>query len=213
MARHKNGRLILREAAQCPEYELDAFRDIRCYGFFNTNNLWINLKFLADLIEKDKTVRLPMILNPKTLDPRDENSPVVFQVETAMGAAVSLFEGATAVKVPRTRFFPVKKCNELLSIRSDRFVFSDEKKLILALNGKSDKIKINLDPRYYGKADQFDERFENVPSLLECESLTIEGDVLFEKNVTIKGEVRIKNTRKSQAVIKEGTVITNDLEL
>lgn len=213
LARHKNGRLILREVAQCPASELEAFRDIRCYGFFNTNNLWINLKFLEDLIEKHKTVRLPMILNPKTLDPRNKNSPNVFQVETAMGAAVSLFEGATAVRVPRTRFFPVKKCNELLSIRSDRFVFSEDNNLVLNPKGKSDRITIRLDPEYYGKTDMFDKRFANIPSLLECDCLTIEGDVFFEKNVTIKGCVRIKNTGGSRAVIKEGTVITDDMVL
>ncbi len=105
LARHKNGRFLLREAAQCPDDELDSFRDIQKYRFFNTNNLWINLKFLKDLIEKEKKIILPMILNPKSLDPRDETSPDIFQVETAMGSAISLFEGATAVKVPGTVFF------------------------------------------------------------------------------------------------------------
>jgi hypothetical protein len=43
--------------------------------------------------------------------------------------------------------------------------------------------------------------------------LTIEGDVLFEKDVKIKGSVTIKNTQPFQAVIKEGTVINRDLIL
>ncbi len=208
----KNNRLILREAAQCPENELDAFRDITRYRFFNTNNLWINLEFLAELIETRKTVRLPMILNPKTLDPRNENSPGVFQVETAMGAAISLFEGATAVKVPRARFFPVKKCNDLLALQSDYFLFPDENMLRLNPDRSSDTLRIALDPKFYGKIDQFDEKFRNgVPSLVECESLTIEGDVLFEKNVSVKGNVLIKNRGKSQAVVKEGTLIDSDM--
>lgn len=213
LARHKNGRLILREAAQCPEDETDAFRDIRHYRFFNTNNLWINLKFLKNIIETHKTVRLPMILNPKTLDPRDEESPPVFQVETAMGSAVSLFEGATAVKIPRTRFFPVKKCNDLLMVQSDYFLFSDGR-LILNPDRKSDTLKISLDPVYYGKIDRFKERFgDGVPSLVDCESIAIEGDVRFEGNVTIRGNVLVKNTGETQAVIKEGMIIENDLVL
>lgn len=216
LARKKNGRLILREIAQCPKEEFGAFQDIRRYGFFNTNNIWINLIFLNDLIEKEKVFRLPMILNPKTLDPRNESSPVVFQVETAMGAAISLFEGAIAVKVPRSRFFPVKKCNDLLAVRSDCFVFSKEKNLMInpagILKNKSDTIKIDLDPKYFGKIDLLEERFKDgVPSLVDCESLTIEGDVFFQKNVTIKGEVKIKNSKNSRADIKEGSLIEGDL--
>jgi len=218
LARHKTGRLILREIAQCPKEEVGAFKDIRRYGYFNTNNIWINLKFLNDLIEKEKTIRLPMILNPKTLDPRNESSPGVFQVETAMGAAISLFEGATAVKVPRSRFFPVKKCSDLLAVRSDCFVFSKEKNLMInparILKNKSSTMKIDLDPKYYGKIDLLEERFKDgVPSLVDCESLTIEGDVFFQKNVTIKGKVKIKNSKSSHADIKEGSVIEGDLTL
>ena len=39
-------------------------------------------------------------------------------VETAMGAAIECFKGATAIVVPRTRFAPVKKCNDLLLSRT-----------------------------------------------------------------------------------------------
>jgi len=215
LARHKNGRFLLREAAQCHDNELDSFRDIQKYRFFNTNNLWINLKFLKELIEKEKRILLPMILNPKLLDPRDETSPAVFQVESAMGAAVSLFEGSAAVKVPRTRFFPVKKCNDLIVVRSDRFLFSNDKKLILNPDIRSERIRINLDSKFYGKTDQFDERFKHgIPSLVNCGSLTIEGDFLFGKNVVMKGDVKLKNSGASQAVIHDGRVIEDkEIEL
>lgn len=214
IARHRNGRFILREAAQCPNDELNAFRDIGCYGFFNTNNIWINLIYLKDLIEKNKIIRLPVMCNPKTLDPRNEESPAVYQIETAMGAAISLFEDAAAIKVPRSRFFPVKKCNDLLAVRSDCFPLTKENNLTLNPKRKSDTIKINLDPKYYGKIDLFDERFtEGVPSLVDCESLTIEGDVRFEKNILIKGKVKIKNNNISQAVIKEGTILEGNVIL
>jgi len=214
LARHKNGRLILRETAQCPENELAAFQDINRYRFFNTNNIWINLLFLKKYIEKYGTIQLPMILNPKTLDPRDPSSPKVYQIETAMGAAIHLFERATAVKVPRSRFFPVKKCNDLLAVRSDCFLLSPEKKLILNPARKAGYIKIKLDPQYYGKIDMFNERFINgIPSLIDCERLTVKGDVLFEENVTLKGNVFIKNSGKSQAVIKKGSVLSGELIL
>jgi len=216
LARHKTGRLILREAAQCPADELDAFQDIQRYRFFNTNNVWINLKALKALFDEQKIIHLPLILNPKTLDPRDKTSPPVYQIESAMGAAISLFEGATAVNVPRNRFYPVKTCNDLLAVRSDCFVYAEDESLrinpLRIKNNKPEAARVRLDPVYYGKIDDLDQRFAaGVPSLLECDALTIEGDVRFEKNVTIKGSVTIKNRKDSQAVIRAGTVIDQDL--
>ncbi len=212
IARHVNGRLLLRESAQCPKQDLAAFQDITLYGFFNTNNIWINLNYLKTLIEEQGSIQLPMILNPKTLDPRDENSPRVYQIETAMGAAISLFKNAAVIHVPVSRFYPVKKCDDLLSVRSDRFVFTKDYRLILNPATRSETIEITLDPKYYGKIDLFNERFfQGTPSLTDCESLTIVGDVRFESNVTIKGRVEITNNGKSQACIKAGTFLDDDV--
>jgi UTP--glucose-1-phosphate uridylyltransferase len=213
LARHENRRLVLREAAQCPEDEVEAFRNIGRYRFFNTNNLWVNLEYLRDVIQSQHVIRLPLILNPKTLDPRDEHSPPVFQVETAMGAAISLFEGATAVKVPRTRFFPVKKCNELLAVRSDLFRFSVRNTLLPNPDRRANEMpRIRLDNKYYGRTDLFDQRFpEGAPSLIECDTLSIEGDVRFERDIKIRGKVRIQNTQPSQIVIRAGAILEGDL--
>jgi UTP--glucose-1-phosphate uridylyltransferase len=218
LARHKNGRLILREAAQCPADELAAFQDIQRYQYFNTNNIWINLKELKTLFERRKIIHLPLILNPKNLDPRDKNSPPVYQIESAMGAAISLFEGATAVVVPRTRFYPVKTCNDLLAVRSDCFVYNVDESLrinpIRIKRNKPGATKVDLDPKYYRRLDQLEKRFRNgIPCLVDCDALIIEGDVLFEKDVKIKGSVAIKNTSQTQAVIKAGTVVDQDLML
>jgi UTP--glucose-1-phosphate uridylyltransferase len=216
LARRTDGRLILREIAQCPPEERDACMDIERHRFFNTNNIWINLTLLRDLIEGDTAFYLPMIVNPKSLDPRDATSPGVFQIETAMGAAISLFEGAAAVKVPRARFCPVKMCSDLLAVRSDCFVFDGKGKLVVnperQKKARPDTLQITLDPRYYAKIDHFDARFgSGVPSLLDCEQLTIEGDVRFERDVTIAGRVLIKNSGTLQAVVEKGTVVEKDL--
>jgi UTP--glucose-1-phosphate uridylyltransferase len=216
LARHRNGRLILREAAQCAKEEIAAFQDIRRYRFFNTNNIWINLEFLKDLILRQRFIDLPMIVNPKTLDPRDEKSPPVYQIETAMGSGVALFDGAAAVNVPRARFLPVKTCNDLLAVRSDCFVYSEREGLTLnparASAGRSEAIKIKLDSKYYGKFDRLEERFkEGEPSLVECDALTVNGDVRFEKGVVVRGTVTIANNGAAPAVIKAGAVIEQDL--
>ena len=218
LARQQNGRLVLREAAQCPKEEIAAFQDIRRYRFFNTNNIWVNLEFLKDLILRHRVVDLPMIVNPKTVDPRDEKSPPVYQIETAMGSGVSLFEGAAAVNVPRARFLPVKTCSDLLAVRSDCFVYSEREGLTLnparESAGRTEAIKIKLDSKYYGKFDLLEERFkEGEPSLVECDALTIHGDVRFEKGVVVRGAVTITNSSASPAVVKAGTVIDRDLVL
>ena len=64
---------------------------------------------------------LPLIVNRKTVDPRDKSSTKVIQLETAMGAAVGSIPGARAVQVPRSRFAPVKTTNDLLVVRSDAY--------------------------------------------------------------------------------------------
>ena len=203
---------VLREIAQCPADEMDAFADIGRYCFFNTNNLWINLPLLKDYLKATPIIKLPMILNSKTLDPRDKTSPKVYHIETAMGAAISLFKGASVVKVPRTRFYPVKTCNELLAIRSDRYILSDEGKLTLNPDRSAASLKIDLDSDFFGKFDQLDMRFKDgIPSLLDCESLLVKGDVCFGKDIKIVGNVKIENTLSSQVFIEDGRVIDSDL--
>jgi len=214
LAVHNNGRLILREVAQCPEDELDSSRDIVTYQYFNTNNIWVNLTFLNELIQSQGAIILPMILNPKTIDPRDESSPPVYQIESAMGSAIFMFEGAAAVKVPRKRFFPVKKCNELLALRSDRFDYSEENGLRLNSKLSSDNISIQLDPRYYEKFDQFEARFPfGPPSLIHCDSLTVTGDVVFGRNVELKGNVEIISSRSQQMRIPDEALVDGVLYL
>ena len=212
LARYKDGRLVLREIAQCTDQDLGSFQDIRRHRYFNTNNIWVNLIFLRELIHRERVVHLPMIVNPKTLDPRDESSPPVFQIETAMGSAVCLFQGARAVRVPRNRLLPVKTCNDLLALRSDRFILTADSDLMPNPEATSGAFTAVLDYRYYRKIEQFDKRFpEGAPSLKACGSLTIEGDVRFQKDVTIQGNIVIRNTRKAPAVIPEGTVVDRNL--
>merc|ERR1712039_425836 len=117
-----DGGLTLRESAQCPPEDEKAFQDTSKYTYFNTNNLWVDLGKLQEAIDKaGGALPLPVMLNDKTVDPRDKKSTKVIQLETAMGAAISCFEGASALLIPRTRFAPVKKCDDLLALRSDAY--------------------------------------------------------------------------------------------
>ena len=152
-----------------------------------------------------------MILNPKTLDPNDDTSPAVYQIETAMGSAVSLFDDAKAVAVERNRFLPVKTCNDLLVLRSDRLLLTKKGKLLLNPENLNAGINVQLDPKFYNKIDKFEKRFPfGPPSLKRCNSLAVEGDVRFESNVVLKGNVKICNMRKSQESIRAGSVISGE---
>lgn len=214
LARLGDGRFVLRESAQCPSDELESFRDIRRYRYFNTNNIWVNLTALREMFARRGMVRLPLIVNPKTLDPRDENSPKVYQIETAMGSAISLFEGATAVRVPRSRFLPVKKCNDLLALRSDCFMLCKDGEVKASPLRKLGAIRIQLDERYYSKIDAFDARFPHgPPSLVDCASLIVEGDVVFGEGVKIVGDVKIVNRRHFPVTVKAGSILNRDISL
>ncbi|MEA2448080.1 MAG: UTP--glucose-phosphate uridylyltransferase, partial [Thermoleophilaceae bacterium] len=125
--RRDGGGLVLREVAQTRDEDMDAFQDIERHRHFNTNNLWIDLRALAELMdERDGVLGLPMIVNRKTVDPGDKSSPDVYQLETAMGAAIDVFDGAAALRVPRTRLAPVKTTSDLLALRSDAYVLRDD---------------------------------------------------------------------------------------
>ncbi len=126
------GGLILRESSQCPDADSEAFQDIGRHRFFNTNNLWVRLDHLKEALDaQGGFLPLAVIKNRKTVDPRDPSSPAVFQLETAMGAAISCFGAAGAIEVSRARFAPVKTTDDLLALRSDAYVVTPDFRLEL----------------------------------------------------------------------------------
>src|SRR4051794_34493912 len=83
--RADGGGLLLREIAQTPDEDVDAFQDVSKHRFFNTNTLWVNLRALDSILQaRGGVLGLPMIVNRKTVDPGDSDSPAVIQLETAM---------------------------------------------------------------------------------------------------------------------------------
>lgn len=209
------GRLALREVAQCPQDDLEAFQNIERHRYFNTNNIWVNLPRLQAALEAHgNVIALPMIRNSKTLDPRDSASPKVFQLETAMGAAIEIFEGAEAVQVPRSRFVPVKTCADLLALRSDLYSLDEASTLRRSPARSLGEIVISLDERYYKLIDSFEARFpEPVPSLVGCARLSVEGDVRFEPGSTFRGEVRVVNPGDGQRTLAPRAVEDETVEL
>eukprot|EP00887_Chlorella_sp_A99_P004156 scaffold23.g4156.t1 len=259
LARHRDGRLILRESAQCPDADKAAFEDVSKHRFFNTNNLWVNLRKLKATLEaragrraraprsaggaprggrsgagagpraaaapapeaSGGVLKLPLIKNKKTVNPRDASTEPVFQLETAMGSAIECFEDAGAVVVPRSRFAPVKTCSDLFALRrragsswaaaaraeqlslGDAYRVTEASTVVLAAPQPP---LIKLDDKHYKLVDQMQALTRAVPSLISATSLTVKGPVSFGPRLVLKGEVTITNAAAEPAPLEGRTL-------
>ncbi|QNN51564.1 UTP--glucose-1-phosphate uridylyltransferase [Nocardioides mesophilus] len=206
--RKADGRIVLRETAQTLEEDQDALGDLSRHRFTSTNNLWFDLRAMkAELDARDGILGLALIKNTKTVDPADPSTPEVIQIETAMGAAIEVFDGATTIEVGRDRFVPVKTTNDLLVLRSDCYSLTDEYVLRVAeqLDGKVPFV--DLDSSHYKLVDDFDQRFpDGTPSLCRATSLVVNGDWRFGAEVRVVGDGRLEDAGEP-AVVESGTVL------
>ncbi|KAG5184924.1 UTP--glucose-1-phosphate uridylyltransferase family [Tribonema minus] len=188
-------RLIFRESAQCEGADAASFQDIKRHRFFSTNNMWVRLDRLREAIAAaGGLIPLPLIRNAKTVDPQDDKSPPVYQLETCMGHAIECFEGGGAVLVPRTRFAPVKKCSDLLLLRSDAYVVSDAYNVVLAPHIPRAPL-VDLDAKKFKLVSQLDAATAaGVPSLAQCQRFAVRGSVTLSTGCVIRGSVRSRMT-------------------
>jgi UTP--glucose-1-phosphate uridylyltransferase len=198
------GRVVLRETAQVPDGDT-SFTDVERWRWYNTNNIWIDLGALKNLQAADPSAPdLPLIVNRKTVDPRDPNSLPVIQLESAMGAAIAAIAGARAIHVPRSRFAPVKTTDDLLVVRSDAYELTSEGQMRPSFDGPEPVV--SLDGNFYKLLPDFEQRFPaGAPSLRRCRRLEVDGDVTFGAGVVVKGEVRVTGPRR----IPDGEVLSD----
>ena len=200
--RRSDGRWVLRESAQTDPADAEHFADIDRHRYFNTNNLWLDVAALAARLESGNGVLgLPIIRNLKTVDPTDPTSPQVYQLETAMGSAIAVFEDAQAIEVPRSRFLPVKTTDDLLLLRSDVYDLTAAGTLEAA--GPVPLVELSSPYRF---VDEFDRRFPaGPPSLRRATRLTVRGDWTFGRDVTVTGEVELE---EPGGTVPDGTTLT-----
>jgi UTP--glucose-1-phosphate uridylyltransferase len=209
LAQRPDGQLLLRESSQCPPHESELFQDILRYRYFNTNNLWLHLPSLQQLLSlHNNLLDLPLIRNEKPIDPIQPTSPRVYQLETAMGSALALFAGAQAIRVPRSRFIPVKKTNDLLLLWSDVYELSEDYLPRLARAISSPPL-VTLDDTHFALIGDLRRRFAHgAPSLVAATSLRVSGNVHFGRDVTIRGDVYIDHSDPDPFYLPDGTVLT-----
>ena len=208
LAKTINGQWILRELSQCSAEDLDKFQDTSRHRYFNTNNLWLHIPSLKKELERGGgCLPLPMICNQKNIDSNEPESPLVFQLESAMGSAIQVFERAEAILVGRERFLPVKTTNDFLNVSSDAFGVDSNGNIRPERNSPT---LVDLDPIFLGTVKQLRERFPyGPPSLLECSSLSVRGDVCFGRNVSCQGAVNISTDHS--LVIPDGSRLSGKI--
>ncbi|MBJ7528399.1 MULTISPECIES: UTP--glucose-1-phosphate uridylyltransferase [Nocardioides] len=205
--RRSDGRIVLRETAQTLDADKDALADLDRHRFCSTNNLWFDLAAMkAALDQRDGILGLPMIRNVKNVDPGDKSTTEVVQIETAMGAAIEVFEGSTLIEVGRDRFVPVKTTNDLLVLRSDVYDLGRD----FVLDQTADEVPfVDLDGDFYKLVGEFDKRFpEGAPSMKAASSLRVEGDFTFGKGVQVVGDVAL--SARSAQRLPGGEVLTGE---
>lgn len=204
--RKADRQLILRDTAQTSAEEMHYFTDEFRHPFFHTNNLWFDLAVLAQtLTERNAVLGLPMIKNEKTVDPADSSSPAVIQIESAMGAAIEVFPGATAIGVGRERFLPVKTTSDLLLLRSD--VYDVDAAGLVAKTVEAVPL-VTLDAKHYKTIGAFEQRFPaGAPSLVAATSLTVAGDWTFAADVTVTGDAALADSGEPQ-LVEAGTKLS-----
>lgn len=198
-----DGRIILRETAQTLPEDLEALADLSRHKYQSTNNLWFDLEAMqAEFERRDGVLGLPLIRNEKTVDPKDPTSPKVIQIETAMGSAIELFEGATTIEVGRERFAPVKTTSDLLVLRSDAYDMDRD----FVVEPAIEPLPTVRLGKAYKKIEEFDKRFASgVPSLRAATSLVVEGDYAFGEKVKVIGEVELD---EPHGRVESGTVLS-----
>lgn len=167
--------------------------------------MWVNLEALKAAFEKfGGALPLPVISNSKTVDPRDKNSTKVLQLETAMGAAIECFDGAKAIKIPRTRFAPVKTTNDMLALMSDAYEITPDFRMVLKAERNGVPPNVKLDGEY-----KFVDALRKLvpgspPSLIGCDKLTIKGKVVIADGVVFKGSVEVVGSADEFKILTAG---------
>ncbi|KAK7941038.1 UTP-glucose-1-phosphate uridylyltransferase [Apiospora aurea] len=202
------GSVRLLEIAQVPKEHVNEFKSIKKFKYFNTNNIWMNVKAIKRVVENDE-LEMEIIPNGKTIpgDKKGESDISVIQLETAVGAAIRHFRNAHGVNVPRRRFLPVKTCSDLMLVKSDLYALKHGQLQMSASRfGDAPLIKLGGD---FKKVSDFQKRIASIPKIVELDHLTITGNVNLGRGVVLKGTVIIVATEGSTIDIPPGSILEN----
>lgn len=209
----KENTLRLLEIAQVPAEYKEEFKSVKKFKIFNTNNVWLDIIELKKKLETF-SLQLDVIVNKKIV-----NQYPVIQLETAIGSGINSFQGSVAVKVPRKRFLPVKKTNDLLLIQSN--LFTEEKGLLIKNPERQfEGLPLIRLGEKFESMEEYQKRIDGIPDILELDLLTVVGNVFFGKNVTLRGNVilvcdgdklHIPNNSEIENKVLTGNIVMGEL--
>ena len=187
-----DNQLALLEIAQVEESDKETFYDFDRFPYFNTNNIWIYLPRLKQLID-DKRLKTNLIVNHKQI-----LGKAIVQLESAMGSAISSFDHSGILVVDRSRFLPVKTTRDLLYLRSTAVKW-DGKKLYT-----EQKVPTHIElSEEYSHIDALNKHFPHPLVLDEAISLNISGPFSFGQNVSFSGNNIFQNPSQTKIHIND----------
>jgi UTP--glucose-1-phosphate uridylyltransferase len=205
----ETGLLVLRETAQTPEEDLEKFGDIDTWKYFNTNNLWVNLRALAKVLDdNDGVLGLPMIVNKKTGRPGRQVDARGLPARDRDGRGGRRLRGredaeraAAAVRAGQDHERSARAA--LRRLRAHRRLPRR------AVTRPADGLPlVELDSDHFKLLRDFDARFPaGPPSLVGAKKLAVEGDVKFGRDVVVRGEASVSNDGDEQLVVDDGAVL------
>jgi UTP--glucose-1-phosphate uridylyltransferase len=207
------GKLKLLEAGLVPAERLEDFKSLRSFPDWCTNNLWASLKDIKAALAVG-AILPPVLVSERTIAlPGAEDGRVpVLELETAAGAAIEFFARAEAVRVPRSRFLPVKSTSDLFSVQS--CLYEVRHGSLVLSPGRSTPVLplIKLGPDF-ASIDAYTERVLGragvPPDVLEADHVSVTGNVYFGAGVKLRGTVVIAATEGQRIDIPPGAVLEN----
>eukprot|EP01118_Nematostelium_gracile_P012608 TRINITY_DN4632_c0_g1_i1.p1 TRINITY_DN4632_c0_g1~~TRINITY_DN4632_c0_g1_i1.p1 ORF type:complete len:491 (-),score=114.56 TRINITY_DN4632_c0_g1_i1:6-1478(-) len=196
-------RVHILETSQIP-FELLSNFSLSTYKYWNTNNLWVRLKPVANLVQM-QTLKLDFIVKVRTVKGRN-----VVQLETPAAMAIHNFKKSAALHVPRDRYRPVKTTSELLQAQSDLYELHNGRLVMNPARIPATEPLVKLGEEF-STLEQYEKRFASIPNILELDHLTVSGDVRFGANITLKGTVIIVADTGSSIYIPDGTILENKI--
>lgn len=198
-----DGSLRLLEIAQVPSDKKSDFKCIRNFPIFNTNSVWINLRVFKEI---SKNISLDLIQNRKIIG----DTPII-QLETAIGSAVRYFSNNCGIVVPRSRFLPIKTCDDLFLLKSNIYMEENSQIRINTERILPNLPVVKLVGQNFNNVGSFEKSFGTIPNIVDLETLIIIGNVTFGKNVVLKGTVIINATEGGAITIPDGAIIEDNI--
>lgn len=172
------------------------------FKFINTRSMWVNLRAIKRLIDTDE-LKIENFSSSKEV-----NDDQIISRGTGADSAIQFFDHTIGINVAQSRYLPVNSTSDLLLLQSDLYT-ADEG--ILVQNPARDNPanpSIELGPEFE-KVNDFQSRFKSIPSIINLDSLKVEGDVWFGAGITLKGKVSIVAKPGMKLEIPDGIVLEN----